>query len=241
MLGWAVLWFIPFQCCSLRLRCFHSRLFVFVPDFSFSFSRDLCCQHYCLFFVVNNNNSKKKKKTWLTLRDHQAHHDHCPPSSLPLAVETGFHTYENLCGEGCYIGRQFVQGLPACPAPQCNSPSVATAAIQTLNTSCTSSCSSPACGSAYRTLRAAHDGCDDASIPDNVETAIHDFEDDCAAQECNMVTAAFNPNVCGSTPQPGGSAPILTPTTNAYGRLVATDGVDGQVRRALFMACSHSC
>eukprot|EP00048_Salpingoeca_helianthica_P006132 m.95245 g.95245 ORF g.95245 m.95245 type:complete len:733 (+) comp13887_c1_seq2:516-2714(+) len=159
----------------------------------------------------------------------QAHHDHCPTSSLPAAIQTGFHTYEAMCGDGCYIARQFVASLPVCPAPACTSPATVTSAVQTLNASCTVSCASAACATAYRTLRAAHDGCDEDDVPSSVETAIHDFDNVCAAQECNMVTAAFNPNTCETSSQSGATAPIVTPSANAYGRLLATDAVDNQV------------
>ncbi len=130
----------------------------------------------------------------------QAHHDFCPPSTLPVNVELGAHTFEAMCGEGCEINAQFIPSRPACPSVSCSNISAILSTIQTLNASCTSSCTSGACAQAYRVLRAVHDTCDEAGLPEDVEVALHAFEDQCSAQECNTVTQTFDPNLCGLTP-----------------------------------------
>ena len=140
----------------------------------------------------------------------QAHHDFCAPSDLPVEVELGFHVYDDLCGEACIVGRQFVPGLATCPVAQCANSTAYTSAVNTLDTSCTATCTSPTCIAAYRTVRATHDGCDE--IPEAIEVAIHNFEDICAAQECNVVTQAFDANVCSSSPVPAPSCGCLAST-----------------------------
>lgn len=180
--------------------------------------------HYDLYCLHSHYGHLKELRTYGIV---QAHHDFCPPSALPVEVELGFHVYDDLCGEACFVGRQFVPGLPACPAAQCSNTAGYTSAVNTLDASCTSSCSSPACSAAYRTVRATHDGCDE--IPEAIEVAIHNFEDVCAAQECNVVTQAFDPNICGTSPISGPTTPIVTPNSDAAGRLFATDNIDNQV------------
>ena len=65
---------------------------------------------------------------------------------------------------------------------------------------CLTECSSAACGAAYKIIRAAHDACNANDIPTTFEDAIHDYEDACAAQSCNVGKATDpDPPVCKDT------------------------------------------
>jgi len=64
-----------------------------------------------------------------------------------------------------------------------------------LESECTSSCSSSACADAFQIIRAYHDGCDEDSISQEIEEALHDFEDICSANDCN-VERTTDPLIC---------------------------------------------
>lgn len=123
----------------------------------------------------------------------QAHHDHCLSDQVPKDVEGGLHTFEAFC-EGCTVGKQFAPSRAACPKAACNAAANFTAAHAYLNANnCSTACGSGECAANFQILRAAHDTCEHDDVPQEVEVAIHDFEDACAAQECNTVAAAFTP------------------------------------------------
>jgi hypothetical protein len=123
----------------------------------------------------------------------QAHHDHCLSDEVPKDVEGGLHMFEAFC-EGCTISKQFTPSRAACPKVACNASADFTAAHAYLNANnCSTACGSLECGAKYQLIRAAHDTCEHDDVPQEVEVAIHEFEDACAAQECNTVAAAFTP------------------------------------------------
>jgi hypothetical protein len=103
------------------------------------------------------------------------------------------------CGEACEIGRQYNPSLPACPNVTCNDTATIASAFSALETGgCATTCTSSACVSDYRVLRAYHDACD--NIPGIL--AIHDLEDACEAAECNTASSPFNPNTCDGRTNP---------------------------------------
>ena len=51
---------------------------------------------------------------------------------------------------------------------------------------CTNSCESSTCASAFRTIRAYHDGCGESDISQTIEEGIHEFEELCEEQDCNV-------------------------------------------------------
>ncbi|KNC50463.1 uncharacterized protein AMSG_00626 [Thecamonas trahens ATCC 50062] len=126
----------------------------------------------------------------------QSHHDHC--LTIPDAVAKGIHNYEAAC-HSCTIKRQYSASLPACTQPTCSMKAPATDAFAALQANnCTTSCASTACSSAFKTIRAYHDMCDEDDLAQSVEEGIHDFEDACAAYDCNTSSGPFVPT-CEST------------------------------------------
>lgn len=109
------------------------------------------------------------------------------------------HDYEDNC-ENCDIKKKFDPVLPACDAPICNGTSTtitnAYAALTSASAGCLTSCTAT-CGASFRILRAAHDACDENDITTDIEKAIHDYEDVCKTQSCNVGKASDPvPPVC---------------------------------------------
>jgi hypothetical protein len=124
----------------------------------------------------------------------QAHHDHCLHDQLPTGIEKKLHDYEHFYTD-CFVKRQFSAALSQCPTVDCANAQAMTAAITTLQGGCKSAqlCASTACSAAIKTVLMAHDTCPENKLPNNLETALHDYEGHCAAQLCNSASAAFDP------------------------------------------------
>lgn len=126
----------------------------------------------------------------------QAHHDHCLHNQLPMGIEKKLHDYEHFYSD-CYIKRQFNPSLKACPAVVCTNAQAMTTAIATLQTAnkCNTKakCASSDCSAAIKLVLMAHDTCSEKQLPNNLETALHDYEDHCEAELCNSASAAFDP------------------------------------------------
>jgi hypothetical protein len=124
----------------------------------------------------------------------QAHHDHCLHHQLPTGVEKKLHEYEHFYTD-CHVQRQFDTSLPACAGVTCTDQTAMTNAIQTLqagNCNSTQECQASACSDAIKLVLMAHDTCAETQLPNNLEVALHDFEDVCAAQLCNSAPAVFD-------------------------------------------------
>eukprot|EP00227_Mantoniella_beaufortii_P013065 CAMPEP_0197589094 /NCGR_PEP_ID=MMETSP1326-20131121/10148_1 /TAXON_ID=1155430 /ORGANISM="Genus nov. species nov., Strain RCC2288" /LENGTH=258 /DNA_ID=CAMNT_0043153995 /DNA_START=150 /DNA_END=926 /DNA_ORIENTATION=+ len=131
------------------------------------------------------------EKNYLTL---QSHHDFCPPDSLPTNLETIIHAYEEFFSD-CFIPRQYNSKLGMCPAFDCAASNMAanlTAATTFLTNNCTTACASAECKAAFQSVYMAHDTCDEKMLPGTVETALHAFEDVCAANNCNTRNTPYD-------------------------------------------------
>merc|ERR1712187_114541 len=53
-------------------------------------------------------------------------------------------------------------------------------------------CGTDTCSDAVKKVLMAHDTCPEASLPNNLEIALHDYEEPCEKQLCNSAAAAFN-------------------------------------------------
>jgi hypothetical protein len=60
---------------------------------------------------------------------------------------------------------------------------------------------------AFQTIRAAHDSCDHDDIPEAAEDALHEFEDACAASDCNV--ASTETVVCSASMVYGQAITVL--------------------------------
>eukprot|EP00049_Salpingoeca_infusionum_P019798 m.363054 g.363054 ORF g.363054 m.363054 type:complete len:244 (-) comp21397_c0_seq1:132-863(-) len=139
----------------------------------------------------------------------QAHHDFC--LDIGEAIGELIHDYESGC-QDCLIARQYDPSLESCPKAKCSKTSVSTAALNDLeevSNNCASDCSSTVCASAFRIIRAVHDTCDEDEIPEKVEDAIHDYEEQCQAFSCNIATEEFDPNVCSSASAASASIAVI--------------------------------
>jgi len=125
---------------------------------------------------------------------YQAHHDHCLHNQLPTGMEQKIHEYEQYYSD-CFIKRQYNPSLGNCPAVTCDDATALTNAIQTLQNCAktATACAATGCSSAMKTVLMAHDVCPESDLPDNLETALHDYEEPCEAQLCNSASAAFDP------------------------------------------------
>lgn len=147
----------------------------------------------------------------------QAHHDHCLSDQVPKDIEGGLHSFEAFC-EGCTVSKQFTPSRAVCPKVACNAAATFTAAHAYLTANnCSSACGSGKCAANFRLIRAAHDTCEHDDVPQDVEVAIHEFEDACAAQECNTVAAAFTPACTDDHDHEGTTT---APTSDAHQRHV---------------------
>lgn len=120
----------------------------------------------------------------------QAHHDHCAADEVPKAVAADLHDFESSCSS-CHIAKKLDKSLPTCDEADCAAGDALQAAFDYLedeSNGCASDCSANECGKNFQMLRAAHDACEIDDLPQAVEEGIHDFEDACAAQECNVGT-----------------------------------------------------
>ncbi len=73
---------------------------------------------------------------------------------------------------------------------------------------CSTDCSQNQCAENYRIIRAYHDTCDEDDITEDIEEAIHDFEEVCEDQGCNTGTPADDAaqTVCRENPLAGVSS-----------------------------------
>jgi hypothetical protein len=124
----------------------------------------------------------------------QAHHDHCLHHALPTGIEKKLHDYEHYYDD-CFIKRQFDPKLKKCPNVDCSNSKALTEAIATLQAGCrtTQTCAEATCSAAIKTVLMAHDICPESSLPNNLETALHDHEEPCEDQLCNSGDAVFDP------------------------------------------------
>jgi hypothetical protein len=140
----------------------------------------------------------------------QAHHDHCLHHQLPTAIEKDLHSYESFYND-CFIKRQYDATLLACPAVTCTDATAMTTAISTLQNvandcKTTTGCAKAQCAAAIKVVLMAHDTCPEDKLPNNLETALHDYEEPCARQLCNSAAAAFDPyaDKCSASVVSGG-------------------------------------
>jgi len=124
----------------------------------------------------------------------QAHHDHCLHDQLPERIEKDLHDYEGFYDD-CFIKRQYDSDLEACPAVECSNQKALTEAVATLQAGCdtVAKCAVKACADAVKVVLMSHDTCAESDLPNNLETALHDHEDPCAAVLCNSADAPFDP------------------------------------------------
>lgn len=115
---------------------------------------------------------------------------------IPTEIEQEIHEFEDSC-TSCDINRRFDSSLTTCPSVDCDDDSDANEAYSILQNQCTNSCESSTCASAFRTIRAYHDGCDESDISLTIEEGIHEFEELCEDQDCN-VDRETNQLVCES-------------------------------------------
>ena len=155
--------------------------------------------------ILLNNNcstncaSELCKKNYLIV---QAHHDYCPEADLPEPVEDGIHLYEDAC-EDCEIVRLPDPSLPDCPVANCEdgSGNAAYTALLTEGCNTTDACASETCRDNFRILRAVHDTCPEDALAIEAELGIHNFEETCALQSCNVGTdIAGDQTVCVEEP-----------------------------------------
>merc|ERR1711869_171913 len=77
-------------------------------------------------------------------------------------------------------------------------------AVAVLQAGCktAAACADKTCADAMKVVLMAHDVCDEKDLPNNLEVALHDYEEPCEAQLCNSAPAAFNPydKVCSNIP-----------------------------------------
>ena len=125
----------------------------------------------------------------------QAHHDFCPEANIPELIEDGFHDFDTAC-TGCDIKRDFVEGAPDCPVPNCDDGSGNAAYTSLVATGCQIDCSSDTCRDLFFTLRTVHDSCDHDALTPAAERGLHDLERPCAAQVCNQASGQSNQLVC---------------------------------------------
>lgn len=125
----------------------------------------------------------------------QAHHDYCPEADIPEVIEDGFHDFDTSCS-GCDIKRDFIEGAPDCPIPNCEDGSGNAAYTSLIETGCLMDCSPNTCRDLYFTLRTVHDSCDHDALSPAAEDGLHDLERPCAAQVCNQASGQSNQLVC---------------------------------------------
>lgn len=119
----------------------------------------------------------------------QSHHDFCLHSELSESVETNFHLYEKSCEAfHCDIQRKFDPSLGQCPQVDCstNVGNEAYLALQ-IDASCMTNCAQESCKMNYQLLRAFHDSCDHDALDTAAEVVLHDFEEPCEDQNCNVL------------------------------------------------------
>merc|ERR1712107_129084 len=82
----------------------------------------------------------------------------------------------------------------------------------------TTACAAAGCSAAIKIVLMAHDTCPENKLPNNLENALHDYEDACSAQLRNSAAAAFDPysEKCKATTQVvsgvGGQVSLLVTT-----------------------------
>lgn len=115
----------------------------------------------------------------------QAHHDYCPPDSMPIDFETTFHMFEGVF-EDCHILRATNVLLNDCPDVHCDDVQELVEAVELMySQECSLDCDAPACAETFQTIMAAHDTCPEGGLPVMLEVALHEFEAACASHACN--------------------------------------------------------
>ena len=113
-----------------------------------------------------------------------------PIPQIPTDVADGIHEFEAVCPD-CDIEKYYDSSYPQCPSIDCTDESVAINAYTVLTNStndCSTSCASTTCGDAFRIIRAYHDSCSGSAVDETIELAVHDYEDICESEECNVST-----------------------------------------------------
>jgi len=124
----------------------------------------------------------------------QAHHDHCLHNQLPTGIEHTLHDYEHYYDD-CLIQRQYNSAYGQCPTVDCTDQLSLTNAANTLAACAATAeaCATTACSAAMKIVVVAHDTCPESVLPDNLEKALHDHEEPCEDQLCNVASGAFDP------------------------------------------------
>jgi hypothetical protein len=84
------------------------------------------------------------------------------------------------------VVRQNDPSLPDCPEFSCTDGSGDAAYNNMLINGCLNNCSSTECSADYKTLSLVHDLCDEDALSPLSELGLHDLEEGCAAQSCNI-------------------------------------------------------
>jgi len=127
----------------------------------------------------------------------QTHRDHCAYGSLPKSADVDVRAMLDKYAavyDACYIPRHFDATAAACPSVNCADADALIEAVHTLYVECSVTCGGDRCKSAFWSLLAARDVCPKASLLSTVGTALHDFEEHCAASACNSERAPYDPD-----------------------------------------------
>lgn len=137
----------------------------------------------------------------------QTHHDYCLEDQVPPAVEEGVHDYEGICMD-CEISSLPNPDFPECPQANCKVDSEGNDAYQALlDNGCIADCSSDVCRDNFRILTATHDTCPEDTLTPEAEEGLHDLEEPCAAQGCNVLPVdGADPLVCYETAATSGAS-----------------------------------
>jgi hypothetical protein len=116
----------------------------------------------------------------------QAHHDYCFSNEVPTTLSSLVHTFEEFCTD-CHVIRKYNPSLPACPQANCDNKSglIAYEFIMSESSCQEKNCDRQDCAEAFRILRAVYETCPDGTLHLIAELAINDWDDRCAAVDCN--------------------------------------------------------
>ena len=128
-------------------------------------------------------------------------HGWCDHDALMPEQEDLIHVYDDFCAS-CSIEAPYNEAQPMCPTPACDDPEPALAAAATLFDACTpeggegSCCGTTDVIEAFHVVLAYHDFCDHDVYPEEVEEALHDFEEGCEEHHCNTVEPGYDGTIC---------------------------------------------